>query len=62
MHDCHTKYDKTFSGISNEISGVDTGLSKLNFEAEKEDNQLFSDSLFSQIIIKNSALRNWILV
>jgi len=56
MHDCHTKYDKTFSGISNKISGVDTGLSRLNFVAEKEDTQLFSDDLFSQIIIKKIAL------
>ncbi len=43
-------------GISNKISGVDTGLSKLNSVAEKEDTQLFSDDLFSQIIIKKIAL------
>jgi hypothetical protein len=56
MHDCHTKYDKTFSGISNKINGVDTGLSKLNSVAEKEDTQLFSDGIFSQIIIKKIVL------
>jgi hypothetical protein len=43
-------------GISNIISGVDTGHSKLNFVAEKEDAQLFSDDLLSQIIIKKIAL------
>jgi hypothetical protein len=32
------------------------GLSKLKFVAEKDDTQLFSDDLCSQIIIKKIAL------